>query len=516
MTSLPKRIASDTPRQPLHDTAASRRVERAALAQTAPFALMARAGADAAKLALALAPHAQRIWIAAGPGNNGGDGLVAARLLRLAGKHVWVTCLGDPQLAPADARRAFEEAQAAGVVVSGAVDPAAAPDLAIDALLGLGQQRPPGGQMAEVVRRLNALSAPVLALDLPTGLCTDSGRALGADAVRARATLSLLTLKPGLFTAQGRDLAGEVWWSTLGLEALPMDLTASASSSLSGTDDADLALPPRLHAQHKGSYGDLWVIGGAPGMAGASRLASRAALVAGAGRVYLSPLDPAASDDPGHPEVMQRSPTAWRAAGLLEPATVVCGCGGGDAMAQWLPAVLRRAGRLVLDADALNAIANDTALANSLAARGRAGRPTVLTPHPLEAARLLNTDAASVQADRLAAAQQLAERFAAVVVLKGSGSVVAAPGLLPVINPTGNARLATAGTGDVLAGWLGGLWSCQRDTLAPDVALAHRAAVAACWWHGSAAERPDSRTGSRLPLTAGALIDALAHVADDH
>jgi hydroxyethylthiazole kinase-like uncharacterized protein yjeF len=298
--------------------------------------------------------------------------------------------------------------------------------------------------------------------------------------VSASHTLSLLTLKPGLFTARGRDAAGQVWFDSLGVaqEAAPTAWLAGHPCNIS-----------RSHDSHKGSYGDVAVIGGARGMAGAALLASRAALHTGAGRVFAAVLDEAVAVDPVFPELMMR---AWDSLELTA-MTVVCGCGGGDAVRRALPAVLSTARSLVLDADALNAIAADSQLATLLRARGRRGMPTVLTPHPLEATRLLAQGTAAVQADRLAAARELAQRFAAVVVLKGSGSVVAAADGRVRINPTGNARLAIAGTGDVLAGMI------AARLAAGDSAL--EAASAAVYMHGLAADQwPEDR-----PLTAAAL-----------
>lgn len=487
---------------PLHASAASRRIEQAALASHPPHALMARAGLGLARLALALAPGARRVWVAAGPGNNGGDGLVAARWLQQCGWQVRVSLLGDAARLPDDARDALAQAQQAGVPLQAGLgdDAWAAADLAIDALLGLGSRRAPAGVIGEAVRRLNAGRAPVLAVDLPTGLCGDSGRALGDDAVRAAHTLSLLTLKPGLFTAQGRDLAGQVWLDDLGVTTA----AEAATAVLAGPEFLHARLPGRAHAQHKGSFGDTLVLGGAQGMGGAALLAARAALAAGAGRVYLARLDGVDAPDALRPELMPRAPAAALQPTTLAAATVVCGCGGGSAVRGVLPAVLAHAGRGVLDADALNAVAADPTLQAALRGRADAGRPTVLTPHPLEAARLLATDTAAVQADRLAQAQALAERYRCTVVLKGSGSVVAAPGRVPVINPTGNARLGTAGSGDVLAGWLGGLWSQAPAEAGFD------SAVASVWLHGRAAEAAAPAGDSRLPLRAGDLAEAMA------
>ena len=497
----PQRIELPATDWPLHDSASSRRIEAAASALLPPHALMQRAGAAVAKLALALAPHAERVWIAAGPGNNGGDGFEAALHLQRAGKHVQVSVFGDATRRPADASAALARAQAAGVAIEVGLPAEIQADLAIDALLGLGLTRAAQGELAAAIQQLNGLTVPRLAVDLPSGLDGDHGVALGGIAATASHTLALLTLKPGLFTAQGRDHAGVVWFDDLGVA-----VTAAMHPPRAWLGGGAAALqlrPPRRHRQHKGSFGDVIVVGGAAGMAGAVLLAGRAALAAGAGRVYVCAFDPdARSFDPLWPELMLR-PGLWHDARAVQNASVVCGCGGGDAVREALPPLLARAPRLVLDADALNAIAADSALQTLLAARAVRGQPTVLTPHPLEAARLAGIDgAAAVQANRLGVAEQLAARFGCVVVLKGSGSVIAAPQQLSVINPSGNARLASAGTGDVLSGWLGGLWSAAQ-ALAPSASSVARAAT---WLHGAAAEGGDEL----VPLTASALLRRLA------
>ena len=467
------------PSHPLHGVAATRTLEQTLAATLPPHTLMQRAGLATARLALAIAPHAQRYWIACGPGNNGGDGLEAALHLQQWGKAVHVGWLGDPATAPADARASQARALAAGVRFTEA--PAQDCDCAIDALLGIGATRAPEGRLAEWIAQLNTLSVPVLAVDLPSGLDADTGTAPG-PCVRARHTLSLLTLKPGLYTARGRDQAGQVWLDDLGA-----DRSAAAPQAWLGGAPAQ---PQRRHATHKGSYGDVAVIGGAPGMVGAALLAARAALHHGAGRVFVGLLDEGSLGvDSTQPELMFRRPDSLLPAGL----TVVAGCGGGPAIAAQLPHVLSTAPALVLDADALNAIGQDTQLQGLLRARGPRERQTVLTPHPLEAARMLGCSAAEVQQDRLAAARRLSEQSGTCVVLKGSGTVIAAPGRTPVLNPTGNARLATAGTGDVLAGLIGARLARGEN--------AFEAACAAVWLHGQAADAwPHDQ-----PLTAGAL-----------
>lgn len=466
----------------LHGASATRTLEEGAAASLPPHTLMQRAGLASARLALALAPHARTFWIACGPGNNGGDGLEAAMHLQQWGKTALVSWLGTPERAPADARAARARAQAAGVRFLD--DTPQDCDFCIDALLGIGNARPAEGRLAAWIARINALAAPVLAIDLPSGLQADTGAAAG-PLVHARHTLSLLTLKPGLFTALGRDAAGQVWFDALGVDA-PAD-TAAARLNAAPAGAA------RPHASHKGSYGDLAVVGGAAGMRGAALLAATAALHQGAGRVFVGLLDGGSLGvDPQQPELM------FRAVHTLEPAqlTVVCGCGGGEAIAATLPRLLSRAPRLVLDADALNAVAADPSLQQLLRARAARQRQTVLTPHPLEAARLLHCPTSQVQDDRLRAARALADAFDCSVVLKGSGTVIAAPGRMSAINPTGNARLATAGTGDVLAGMLGARLAAGLP--------AFEAACDAVYRHGLAAERWPATS----PLTAGALARA--------
>ncbi len=474
---------------------------------------MQRAGLAVAKLAFAVAPQARQVWVAAGPGNNGGDGMLAALALHQAGVKVWVTLTRAARRLSGDAAWAHAQAQANGVPMGEAPCPFE-PDLALDALLGLGTRRAPEGRLLDAIVALNGCTQ-VLAIDLPSGLHPDTGVVLGDVAVRADHTLSLLTLKPGLFTAQGRDHAGQVW-----LDDLAAQPTAPATPMrLCGRQDAAATLPGRRHASHKGSYGDVAVVGGAEGMSGAALLAAQAALAAGAGRVFVSLLDDA---HPGvsmnRPELMLRH-AWWRSPpSVLTQTTVVCGCGGGAGVAATLPALISQVRRLVLDADALNAVAADTALQTLLRARHGRGLATVLTPHPLEAARLLACSVAQVQADRLAAAAALADQLGCITLLKGSGTVIAAPGGQQRINPSGNALLASGGTGDVLAGWLGGLWAQQLDDddEASAVTTALATTSAAAWWHGLAADEALAQQPGALPLSAADLAQALPAVASRH
>ncbi len=502
-----QRISLFQPPLPLMGSQATRTLEQQAAVHLPPGMLMQRAGAASARLALALAPHSTRFWILAGPGNNGGDGLEAARMLHLQGLPVGVTLAGDPQRLPPDAQQALGRARNAGVPIQAALPGPAElrGALLIDALLGIGvgRGRRPSPALEQCLAVLRQHEGPVLSLDLPSGLDADTGT--GAPwTVRATATLSLLSLKPGLFTGRGRDWAGEVWWDDLGVPALGTGASPAPDAWLS----SDTPTLPRRHDQHKGSFGDVSVVGGAPGMEGAALLAACAAQAAGAGRVYVHLLSEAAAQClPAHPALMFRPldlasrPMAW------SRHTVVCGCGGGEAIAEALPTVMSTAAQLVIDADGLNAIAADTSLQRQLRRRAAKGWPTVLTPHPLEAARLLGVTSAEVQDDRLRMAQRIAQTFACVVVLKGSGSVITAAQATPHVNLTGNAALASAGTGDVLAGWLGGWWaqspagSVDRNEVQGHAQQVARQAVA---WHGAAAEPP--RSG---PLRAETLIERL-------
>ena len=495
--------------QPLHDDVSSRRIESAALSRHAPHALIERAGLAVARLALALRPLGRLAVVLAGPGNNGGDGLIAARHLAARGWRVDLRLVGAEPTPGTDAAHALDSARAAGLAPL--TDLGTMPrdaDLVIDALLGLGASRAPEGAFAEAIRAVEALRRAgglVLSVDLPSGLDARTGQPLGAHVVEADHTLTFLTLKSGLFTGEGRALAGRLWFDDLGEaqgDAPGGNVAAHAPALLFGREriarwQRDF---PRSASSHKGRHGDVVVLGGAPTMRGAAWLAATSALAAGAGRVYAALPDDDGLAWPARPELMHWDFARWSApADAWRDVVAVCGCGGGTAIAPALSTVLHGAQRVVLDADALNLVAADEALQAALCRRAAHGWPTLLTPHPLEAARLLGFgSAADVQADRLAAAEQLAARFGATVVLKGSGSVVATPREPLSINSTGSSALATAGSGDVLAGWIGGMWA-QSPEIPP-----HELATAAVAWHGAAAE------GHAGPMLAADLVAAMA------
>jgi hydroxyethylthiazole kinase-like uncharacterized protein yjeF len=459
----------------LYSVSQVRAIEQAALAAAPPGALMRRAGAAAAALAGRLLPAGGNVLVLAGPGNNGGDALETAALLADAGCQVAIHFAGRAEALSADAAAALQRAQASAAVFQPA-DMAAHWDLAIDGLFGIGLARPLAGELATLVLALNELRCPVLALDVPSGLDADTGAIVGPGgvAVRASQTITFIADKPGLHTADGCDHAGLVDVAMLDVDA---GLFPPPSAALASTALFAARLAPRRVNTHKGSFGDVAIVGGAHGMAGAAILAARSAAMAGAGRVLAGFIDTPPAYDPLHPEIMCR-----RAADLdidLQRGALVAGpgLGTGEEAHALLTQALAGAAPLVLDADALNMIAADVKLRAALTDRAAA---TLMTPHPLEAARLLGCSAADVQADRLEAARRLATSFSAMVVLKGAGSVMARPDGLAVINDTGNPALATAGTGDVLAGLCGALLA-QHWT--PWEAL-----LGAVWLHGAAAD----------------------------
>lgn len=508
----------------------TRFTEQALAAHLPPYTLMQRAGEATARLALALAPHARTIWLACGPGNNGGDGLEAAVHLAAAGKTIHVTLLQvEGKAPPEDATHALQRARAAGLAISS--EPPPHYDLAIDALWGIGLRSgmvlQPGSTTARCVHALLHTESDVLSVDTPSGLLCDTGAlapafaALAPPAPRGRRfTLSMLGLKPGLFTHQGRDWAGEVWVAPLrgGSNAIKIDNAAPNRFTPAG--DLACSAPsaylvthhrqnPQAQNTHKGQFGDVGVLGGAPGMEGAALLAASAALHSGAGRVMLHLIgSTGARPSPLAPDIMVRGLDDL----LAQRGALACGCGGGMAIAAVLPQVLARSGPVVLDADALNAVAASPTLQQALAARTALGA-TVLTPHPLELARLLACTAAAIQADRISAARRAARQWQCIVVLKGSGTVIAAPDGSYAINHSGNARLAIGGTGDVLAGCiaaqLASLESAARKTQDPAWQQAWQRVLNAVWLHGHVADTWDLHHPTQPTLTASRLAEAL-------
>jgi len=456
---------------------------------------MERAGRAAAEEAFRLTmDRAGQVLIVCGPGNNGGDGFVMARRLLQAKRSVAVVFAGDPALLPADAATAFQAWLDAGGETT--TELPATPDegwaLIADAMFGIGLQRPVTGQYAEWIAALNQHNVPRMAIDVPSGLDSDTGKLLGAT-FKATHTLTFIALKPGLLTRDGPDHAG-----TLIVRSLDIDIDREFKPNGYRTQPALFRkhLVTRAYNTHKGSFGEVGIIGGAPGMNGAALLAGRAALRLGAGRVFVSLIDEdGPSVDALQPELMLRTPQY-----VLDNASVLAiGPGlGGDSVAHYLLERALEAERpLLLDADALNLLARDPHLQRMCAQRSA---PTLLTPHPGEAGRLLGTDAIEVQDDRLGATCELARKYRSLVVLKGCGSVIAAPDGRWYINSTGHPGMASAGMGDVLTGLIASLLAQHWP--------AEEALLAAVHLHGAAADRLAREGIGPIGLTASEVSDA--------
>lgn len=419
----------------------------------AGYTLMERAGAAAFRLLCLRWPEARRVAVYCGGGNNGGDGLVIARLARAAGLDVRVALAGDPDRLGGSARRAWDDFVATGGSAEALDGPEpAAADVCVDALLGTGLDRPVKGAIGAVIGRLRAGTA-VLALDIPSGLQADTGAVMG-NAVRADATITFIGAKRGLFTGAGPDWTGPVFLDDLDTpEAIHRDDDGPVWPI--GAAQIAAALVPLRPCAHKGDRGRVLVVGGDHGFAGAARMAGEAALHGGAGLVTIATrAEHAPAIAAARPELMARGledPDTQLPALLDSADAVVAGPGLGRG--EWGRAVLAAlaehgGGPLLLDADGLNLLAE---------ARGGTPLPAVITPHPGEAARLLGSDAATVQADRFAALDALRERYGCAVVLKAPGTLVAEPGGFVAMRPGGCPALSVGGAGDVLSGLVGAL-----------------------------------------------------------
>ncbi len=457
--------------------------------QYASAPLMERAGS-------AIVEHVQRllpdlnssILLVAGPGNNGGDAFVAARLLQGIYQVTVVFC-GDAKKLPPDAAEAYEHWLGSGGEVLDAI-PDGQWDLVIDGLLGIGLNKAPEGRPAELVKQINDLNTRVLAIDIPSGLCANTGRVLG-DAVQADWTITFLGLKPGLFTLDGPDHAGEVILDRLGIDA---DVTASGY--LVEQEYVAGLLPKRRRNSNKGSFGNVGVLGGAAQMTGAAVIAARAALLTGAGRVYAGLLAPHAPKfDVMVPELMVRAGEDIFKQENLDCLVVGPGLGQSPTARDMLSQAIATDIVLVLDADALNILSTDEELRVQCRQRLAAN---VITPHPGEAARMLSCSVGKVQADRIASALAIAEKYQAVTVLKGYGSVIAIPDGRWFINHSGNPGLASAGMGDALAGIIAALLA---QGLTPEQAV-----LLGVYVHGAAADDLVEQGIGPIGLTASEVM----------
>jgi len=490
----------DTTSQPIYRTADIRTIESLAAAAGPSPTLMERAGLAAAQIARErLLADRRSVMVIAGPGNNGGDGFVVARHLKQWWYRVSVLFTGDATRLSDDARGACDAWLAAGGTLTERL-PEQPSDLVVDALFGIGLTRSVEGRHAELIEWMNRQRAPVLSLDIPSGLAADTGAVLG-HAVRATLTVTFIALKPGLLTLDGPDHVGEWIVADLGLD---VESLQPPMGRVIGAEHLAHVLAPRLRNSHKGSFGSLGIVGGAAGMTGAALLTGRAALQLGAGRIYLGLLRKDLGVDPIQPELMLREADETVEMPNLNCLVVGPGLGQSPPARSAVARALERDAPLVLDADALNVLGAHEALRDACRARRAA---TLLTPHPAEAARLLNSDTAAVQADRVQSALELALRYRAAVALKGAGTVVATPDGHWSVNLTGNPGLASAGMGDVLSGICGALLA---QSVEPYAALS-----AAIHLHGRAADVCAEMLGGWIGMTASEVTAAARGVLND-
>jgi NAD(P)H-hydrate epimerase len=434
---------------PLYTVAQVRALDRRAIDELGVpgYELMRRASAAALLMLRRHWPQARRLAIYCGPGNNGGDGYLLGALAREAGLQIELLALSDQAKGDAGkARKAFEFA-GGRVQIYDSAQAMPEADVHVDAIYGTGLSRAPEPRVAGLIEAINQSGKPILALDVPSGLNADTGHCPGV-AIRASRTVSFIAAKRGLHTGQAADHVGLLEYDALGLPAELAQAVAADAYVL-----AQAAMPPRSRVAHKGSNGHLLLIGGDHGTAGAIRLTGEAALRAGAGLVSVATqLENIGPLNGARPELMAHAVNGPQALeGLLAKASVLAvGPGLGQRAwghALWLSA-LDSTQPLVLDADGLNLLAHEPR---------QFDRPVVLTPHPGEAARLLQVSVAEIEADRFAAARALARRYAAVVVLKGAGSLIAAPDGRLAVCPWGNPGMASGGMGDLLTGIIGAL-----------------------------------------------------------
>ncbi|HEY6097896.1 MAG TPA: NAD(P)H-hydrate dehydratase [Anaeromyxobacter sp.] len=432
--------------------------------------LMDRAGRAVAEAALQLAAPGGRFVVVCGGGNNGGDGFVAARLLRAAGRDARVLALVPSERLSPDARAVREQAQRAGVAIDDVGELAAVEagvgDVVLDAIFGTGLARAPGGAFAGAILRMEAArlaGARVLAVDVPSGLSADTGRPLG-PCVRADRTVTFGFQKRGLVLFPGAAFAGEVTVADIGIPPEAARRVPVGCELLTEVE-ARLLVPPRPRDAHKGDAGRLLVVAGSPGKTGAAHLSLMGALRGGAGLVTLAaraevlPLALAGRPEamsaalPGEGPLARSDLQALLAlAKGVDAIAIGPGIPRGKETAELVRALLERAGKpAVVDADALNALAEDPGAIAAI------GVPLLLTPHPAEMARLVGTTVEAVQSDRVGIAAAKARAWNANVLLKGAHTVVADPEGPPAIVPAGNPGLATGGTGDVLTGLCGAL-----------------------------------------------------------
>ncbi len=440
----------------VYSAASVRAMDRRAIEQGGipGYVLMQRAGDAALAMLRRHWPDAKSVAVVCGPGNNGGDGYVVARLARAAGLDVRAIAVTDPHALKGDAARAHADFVAQGGRTAPLDDLALAGcDVVVDALLGTGLSRAPDGPLAAAIRAMNRSTVPVFALDVPSGLDADSGHNFGYI-VRASCTIAFLALKRGYYLAMAPDFVGKIEFAGLDV---PATVRIGESPAMKRIDArvAVRVLPPRARSAHKGECGRVVVVGG-QAMPGAARLAGEAALRAGAGIVaIMTARENVAAILAGRPELIVQSEDALtsftaqheKLLGVNTTTVIGPGLGTQSAARALMDAALEAGNSRVVDADALTL----------LAATPRRSDRWILTPHPGEAARLLESQSSDVQRDRPGAVRAIVERYGGVCVLKGANTLVATADGPPWVCDRGNSGMATAGSGDVLAGVIAAL-----------------------------------------------------------
>jgi len=468
----------------------------------AGYELMCRAGAAVVAAAVECFPSARRWLVLCGPGNNGGDGYVVARLAAQIGIDVTVASLVDPRQLKGDAAIAYADCLSASEsVLQWPLPDNISCDLALDALLGTGIDREVGGEFRNAIAYLNQLKCPKLAIDIPSGLNADTGRLMGC-AVQASNTVTFVGRKRGMYTADGPDYCGHITFNDLAIPAKAAQEQAATAGTLLSMNLITETLKPRLRNSHKGSFGHVLAVGGIKGMSGAIRLCGEAALRSGAGRVTLV-TDPAHAGliNLGRPELMVRAAgnDSQCFSGLNGDFVLAVGPGLGNT--PWSESLLETClyseAALLVDADGLNLLAKRSQ--QKVFTRDN----WILTPHPAEAARLLACKVSDIQQDRVNAAITIAKQFGACVVLKGCGTVVASASGEYALCPAGNPGMATAGSGDVLSGIIVALLGQGLPC--------YEAAQAGVLAHAVAGDLA-AETKGEMAMIAGDIIDYLPQV----
>jgi len=486
---------------PLYTAAQVRELDRTAIedAGIPGYTLMSRAGEVVWSCLRAECPAARTLVVVCGTGNNGGDGYVVARLALEAEYQVRVVQLGDAESIKGDALAARRAYLAAG----GACDPfddqvLADAEVIVDALLGTGLERPLERQWLAVVKAINAVGVPVIAVDIPSGLHADTGAVLGA-AVRATTTVTFIGRKQGLLTGAAADFTGTIHFDDLRVPASVHERITADARLLISAPLGELAFP-RARNAHKGDHGHVLVVGGDHGMLGAVRLAGEAALRAGAGLVSLATRpEHAALLSAACPELMSHGAGTAQALRALLPRATVVAVGPGLGQSRWarelLAVLLETRLPLVVDADALNLLSCEPVQRDNW----------VLTPHPGEAARLLKRTTSAIQADRYTAVRAIAGNFGGVAVLKGAGSLVASTGSPVAVCTAGNPGMGSGGMGDVLSGVIASLMAQGLDH--------SQAAAAGVCVHARAADRA-AVNGERGMIARDVITELRAEMND--